>query len=362
MLSMLAQLKQLDQIFLHNLTPTDIDLNYINYIFGFIVLGYKMTRVYSNINRLYGILVFVQVILFTILNLTTLSAFRVLYETSGIRYLSTRINQSSLKNLINSDSLYTRNSSVLFHPNHSVFAAVFLESDHLLLTTFFTSWILNLLYLGSLNFFGFSFFSQAQLKIRHKYEQCLSQFIANKNSYSGNKFKTIARCGKSGLQIEYRPVLSKIGVQNQYKAILAGIVLLLAIEIFQIPFIYTFYMSYMYRNLEIYLMALCAQLVYLLANALFWILLSFKPDWTVRFTANYRVLYWNRMFTEYIHAQNSKKVSYIKHNYGYFKMRHRTYKISQVVIFFVRYLSKNRTKKDQNWSKRLILKLKYLRA
>ena len=304
MLTMPQQLKQLDKVLLQNLAPSEIDLNYINYTFGFIVLGYKMTRVYSSINRFYGILVFLHVIVAAILNLIKLSAFRVLFKASGIRFMSARIEQSSLKHLVNADDLYAAHNSTHPHSGHSA-DAMFLANDHLLIAAFLTAWTLSLLYLSALNFFGYSFFSQAQLKITCKYEQCLNQFLANQSSHAG---KLKPRC-KSGLQIEYKPILSKIGVQNQYKAILAGIVFLLATELFQIPFAYIFYMNYLRKNLDIFLVALCGQLAYLVFNALFWILLSFKPDWTVRFTPNYRVLYWNRLFTQYFHAQNSKKVS-----------------------------------------------------
>ncbi len=276
-----------------------IDLNHMNYIIALIALNFKLTRVYSNMNRLYALIIFIQLTLFTVIDLTTYSAFEALFVSQHTREsLSARIRQSDLKNI-----LFVDMNSTFNHSSDDLL----IGSETLLILEYSVSWLLNILYLSSFNLFGFSFFRQAHLKIRHKYEQYLTSFTTKTSNTKNN-----IQHSKPELQIEYSPMVSKIGVKNQYKAILIGIVSLLLIEASRVPLIYSFYTKYFHKNSrEIYLVALILHLVYLVFNAFFWILLSFKTDWTVRFSADFRALFWNRLFTEYFHTQNSKKVCFI---------------------------------------------------
>jgi hypothetical protein len=44
-----------------------------------------------------------------------------------------------------------------------------------------------------------------------------------------------------------------------------------------------------------------SQLVYLLFNALFWIILSFKTQWDVKFTRQFRILLWHQIYVQYLY-------------------------------------------------------------
>jgi hypothetical protein len=48
------------------------------------------------------------------------------------------------------------------------------------------------------------------------------------------------------------------------------------------------------------------QLVYLLYNAIFWIVLSFKKEWIVRFTPQFRVLLWHQLYSK--HLKRNRKL------------------------------------------------------
>ncbi len=280
----------------------EIDLNHINYIIALIVLNFKLTRVYCKMNHLYSLIVFIQLTLFGVIDLGTYSAFETLFKTQNTRdNLSARIEQSDLKSILFNDknvSLSSKSDSL------------FLENEILLILAYSSSWLLNIIYLSSFNIFGFSFFRQAHLKIRYKYDQYILRY-STKNIDTDKKSttKNSSLNLNHNLRVENSSIFSKIGVKNQYKAILVGILFLLVLEAFRVPLIYSFYIKYFQTNSrDVYLIALILHLIYLVSNALFWILMSFKTDWTVKFTSDFRVLFWNRLFTEYFYARNPKKV------------------------------------------------------
>lgn len=302
----IKSLINLNQIFTKSLGGYVINIVHVNSLLAFLALGFKITRVYSSMNRFYSMLIAIHMTIFTILNITTYTAFETFFKTNSLKSLSIRIMESHLKGLISIGN--SKNDSDQVLPKQT--SIMFMESDKVVLVMYLAGWIMNIVYLSTLNLFGYSFYKHAQLKLKHKYENFLAQYItSNKNGFKSNMKNPHMPHFKPEIQTEFSPIMSKIGVKNQYRSILIGIVLLLATELLRMPLVYTFYIKYFRTNIKIYLFALIGQLAYLIFNALFWIFLSFKTQWAVRFTGSFRVLYWNRLFTEHFYSQHLKKVS-----------------------------------------------------
>ena len=298
---------KLNQIFTKTLGSYVLDITHLNCLIAFLALSFKVTRVYSCMNRFYAMLIAIHMGLFTILNITTYTAFETLFKTNSLKSLSVRIMESNLKGLISIGN--SRNDSNQILPKET--SIVSMESDKVVLGVYLAGWTMNLIYLSTLNLFGFSFYKHAQLKLKHKYENFLAQYItSNRNGFKSAIKNPHMPHFKPEIQPEYSPIMSKIGVKNQYRSILIGIVLLLATELLRIPLVYSFYIKYFRTNVEVFLFALVGQIAYLIFNALFWIFLSFKTQWVVRFTGSFRVLYWNRLFTEHFYSQHLKRVNF----------------------------------------------------
>ena len=92
--------------------------------------------------------------------------------------------------------------------------------------------------------------------------------------------------------------ISGTHVFSQYKAIIFGIVILLLIELLQIPYLYNCYSSYSLH--VVYLIALLVQLMYLLLNAFIWIILTLKNKWKLNFTLKFQILLWHTLFYNYL--------------------------------------------------------------
>ena len=299
-----------------NTVDNQLDLNYLNYFLGFTMLIYKTTRVYSNMNRLYAFLVFFHVVFFTLVNLSTLAAFEALFKSMRITRMSEIIKETSgLSRLIRNLDL---NRTSVNATSNKLLPGIFLNNEPFLMGFFIAGSLLNLIYLSCLNLFAFTFYKNAQSRIRRKYECYLNNFVIcskpsmgrpssvlsgfiSKESRGSFNLDTIEKAATSLPRLNS---IAHLDIQNQYMSVLAGIVVLLLTEFFRAPLIYAFYVKYFVENVDVYLAGLMLQLSYLLFNALFWILLSFKTNWTVKFSSNFRILFWNHIYTEYFCSQS----------------------------------------------------------
>ena len=316
--STLGQMNQFVSCYI-NTVDNQLDLNYLNYFLGFMMLIYKTTRVYSNMNRLYAFLVFSHVVFFTLMNLTTLGAFEALFNSMRITRMSEIVKKTSgLSRLIRNLDL---NHTIVNATSNKLLPGIFLNNEAFLMGFYIAGSLLNLIYLSCLNLFALTFYKNAQSIMRHKYECYLNNFvICSKPSTrrptsmlsgfitkeTGDSFN-LDTIEKAATSLPHLNSIAYLGIQNQYKSVLAGIIVLLLTEFFRAPLIYAFYLKYVLENVDVYLAGLMFQLSYLLFNALFWILLSFKTNWTVKFSSNFRVLFWNRIYTEYFCSQNIGK-------------------------------------------------------
>ena len=286
-----------------------IDSNFINYSLAFLVFSLKFTRIYSRMNLLYATLVLVHLLLFMISNLTMYPALEIIC----------RNNLKHQKNISTSDSIFDTLKNESFISNSHLYKLVpsAFDNQKFMIVTYVLSWLLNLIYLASLNVFATSFYKDAQLKIKYKFESYL-------NYYSANETKSNV-LGESGKKIIYdnnivNPFLLQSNQTDsivlyhgndddgsgtkQYKAIIGGIFLLLLTETFRLPFVYSCYIKYFIYSFDVYLLALSFQLVYLLFNAIFWIILSFKKEWSVHFTPQFRILLWHELYSQYFNRDN----------------------------------------------------------
>ena len=346
-----------------------INLNYLNYLLAFLVFTFKSTRVYSTMNRLYAFLVFIHLMLFTCLNFTAFPAFEILFKsndmigynynnpnrndaqlapkttsTSTISYkvLNSTLNMpeyfslnSAYNNSNDSITITIPNSNLVLNMNLNInsFIPSLFNNEYFVLGTFLTSWLLNLIYLSSLNIFAISFYREAQLKIKLKYKKFLmcdtngNQISQHTNSNDiddciskkTDDFLHVSKCvlktnntlpffadqkNFQKMKLRKNSKLNKkeqYQVINQYKAIIVGIFIFLLTETFRFPFVYSCYIKYFLRECNTFLIALMSQLIYLMFNALFWIILSFKTQWDVKFTRQFRILLWHQIYIEYLY-------------------------------------------------------------
>jgi hypothetical protein len=287
-----------------------IDFNYINYSLAFLVLTLKFTRVYSKMNMFYAFLVFLHLLFFTLLNLTMYPALEILFKNS-LNSTNKSTSDSSILDTLKNEN-YISNSNL-----YKLVPSSF-ESQKFMLITYIASWLLNLIYLTSINVFGTSFYKDAQLKIKCKFESYLNYYGANesnanaldevgkKSIYDNNIVNPFLESNYAKSIVLYHGNDDGGSGTKQYKAIIAGIFLLLITEAIRVPFIYSCYIKYFIYSFDTYLLALMFQLVYLLYNAIFWIILSFKKEWIVRFTPQFRVLLWHQLYSQ--HLKRNRKL------------------------------------------------------
>lgn len=302
-----------------------IDLNYLNYFIAFLMFLFKFTKIYSKANTLYAFLVFVHLLLFALLNFSTFPAFEIIFKTNNKLNKSKSVYSKSNGSLLvnksaNSTDFFSliQNKNYISNANLQKLMPDLFDSEVFMLSTYILSWLLNLVYLSSLNVFAISFYRDAQAKIKTKYENYLNKYGVDSDSADlrNNIYDNYTKHKGANTQTHKNPNQKR--VKNQYKAIIIGIFVLLITETCRLPFVYSCYIKYFVYNLDIYLLALMFQLVYLLYNALFWIILSFKKEWLVRFTPQFRILLWHHLYSQHFNEQHKSligksRLSFIKY-------------------------------------------------
>ena len=289
------------------LNKFQIDCNYMNYFLAFLVLMFKSTRVYSKMNRLYASLVFVHLLLFALLNLTTYPAFELLFKVK----MKTKLIKSATSSLSIIDSI--RNENFILNSNlHRLVPSLF-DNKHFMLSIYLLSWTLNLVYLATLNFFATSFYKDAQWKIKLKFENYLNYWESMDKSkspvddrkiiYDNNLFNSFQQHTRALTLFQSEENASGT---KQYKAIIAGILAFVVCQIFRLPLIYSCYIKYFIHSFDTYLFALMFQLIYLMYNAVFWIILSFRKEWLVNFTSEFRILLWHHLYCQHFNKTPKK--------------------------------------------------------
>ena len=291
-----------------------LDLNYFNYFFGYVALTYRFTQIHSYMNKFYALILFLHLVLLTILNLTTYQAFEIILKSNLEKLTSQIASNPELSTLIKINSSYlnvSMNEQQKYMPD-------ILSNDNFLIASYSVSWLISLIYLSSLNAFAVSFYMQALSKLKFKFENVLNRHNIRKQdiltSFQIRNFEYI-KPPKVGLISSSNNVLGRENIENieknietQYKIIITGIILLLFSETCRIPFIYLFFYKYLFSGLDVYLIAISFQLVYLIFNAIIWIILSFRTgNWRVHFSSKFRVMLWNKLVNSKVKRSASSR-------------------------------------------------------
>ncbi len=290
-----------------------LDLNYFNYLFGYLVLVYRFTRIHACMNKLYALILFLHLVLLTVLNLTTYQAFEIIFKSNLLKLTSQIAWNAELNTLIKVNTSFlnvTTNEQRKYIPN-------ILSNDSFLIASYSISWLVNLAYLSSLNAFAVSFYMQALSKLKIKFENVLNrQNVKKQNILTGFHIKhyEYTKPVRTGSQpdnnvLERESVANiKNNIETQYKIVITGIILLLISEVCRIPIIYLFFYKYLFSGLDVYLIAISFQLAYLIFNAIIWIILSFKVgNWRVHFSAKFRVMLWNKLINSKVKRSASSR-------------------------------------------------------
>lgn len=274
-----------------------IDINYFNLIFAYLTLMFRLVRAHYTLNKNYSLLLLLNLILFTLLNILTTNAFEAIFKGNSIKLSETIASNEELKHLIElSNSTSSTRDNSKFIPN------VF-KNDFILMISFKLSFMLNLMYFSSFNAFSLSFYVREYDKIKIKLETLLQEHDKRFNhSYLFSIKKKSQPNKKSN---------GDYSIESQYRIIIIGIVLLLATELLRIPIIYLIFFKYLFLNSKSFLFVLIVQLVYLMYNAIVWFVFSFKTSWSVHFSSNFLMLLWNQLSLKSANRLNSSNLTKI---------------------------------------------------
>lgn len=275
-----------------------LDLNYFNYIIGFIVFLIQFTRIHSSMNKYYSFVIFTHLSLFTISSLTSYCSFENIFKSNLIKLTSKIASNDELKILIKVNTTYLNNNAIRTS-TPSKYTPDLFNNESFLISCYVISWLLNLVYLSSLNAFATTFYMRQFGKLRFKFEFFLNKRNKNISIIQMEHDKGI----KSYFKKEKYKYKENNTLEIQYKIIITGIVILLLIEIFRIPFLYLCFCKYLFSSSEIYLVTLLFELIYLVFNSFIWILFSFKTKWRVHFSSKFRVLLWNKMSLDLVEEE-----------------------------------------------------------
>jgi hypothetical protein len=260
-----------------------INIDYFNYFFALLMLLIKFSRVYMKLNTFFTTILIINLFVYMIQNLSTILTIDFIFT----------LPKPVAKSYENTNLVFLK------------FVVINIFQNKLfLLLSYLTSWFLNLFYYTAFNIYIIYYYNKAHLKLIAKYKCYLNRYynppLSTGTSSSASSTSSTASTTYSIMETVHQTSLL---VLTQYKAIIFGIVILLMIEVLQIPYLYTCYSSY---NFNIaYLIALLIQLVFLLLNAFIWIILTLKQKWKFNFTLKFQILLWHTLFYNYLNEYYS---------------------------------------------------------
>ena len=269
-----------------------INIDYFNYFFALLMFMINISRVYIKLNSFFAVVLIMNLFIYMIQNLMTILT---------IDYIFTLPSSSSRANSY-------ENSNLAFI---RIITTYVFDNKLFILVSYLASWILNLIYYTAFNIYCIFFYNKAHLKLITKYKCYLNRYYnfhvnvtpratssSSSSSAASSSSSSTSSTSSASSSLINEICLTGSHVFTQYKAIIFGIVILLLIEVLQIPYLYNCYTSY---NTHVaYLIALLVQLVYLLLNAFIWIILTLKHKWKLNFTLKFQILLWHTLFYNYL--------------------------------------------------------------
>ena len=283
-------LTELQNLFYNNQILINID--YFNYFFALLMFMINISRVYIKLNSFFAIILIINLFIYMIQNLFTILT---------IDYILTIPISTSQKS-----SNWSEKSGIAFI---KIIIKYVFDNKLFILISYLLSWLFNLIYYTAFNIYCIYFYNKAHLKLISKYKCYLNRYYnfygnntpsasSSSSSSTASTASTASTSSSASSTYINETCFTGSHVFSQYKAIIFGIVILLLIEVLQIPYLFNCYSNY---NAHIcYLIALLVQLIYLLLNAFIWIILTLKHKWKLNFTLKFQILLWHTLFYNYL--------------------------------------------------------------